>query len=270
MKSSQGHANLFKAKKVIGLPLAAKQGAAGVEIDLQFTADGVGVAFHDDNLDRTTSGNGNLHCKNFIEIQDLDAAAKHSSRTRFPEGSVKIPKLKEMLLECLEHKLLVFIDCKDNCPKTVQLIDTLFTAHPELYNCAVVCSFYPHFIYNIRRKNPEVITALTYRKYALSTELDCVTPRPKYMTGFLSRYLAYFLDYLNMWVTYAWAWRLCGNSFILLNKESVCWNEVQYWKNLGIHILPWTVNSELEKQFFMNHLNLPIVSDGLHSDTSKE
>ena len=83
---------------------------------------------------------------------------------------------------------------------------------PTLFPFAVFTSF------QMRKKNPQVITALTYRRMSLSCEVDCVTPR---FTG-LKHYLYTCLDYLNIWLTYAWSWQLCGNSFLLLNKESVC------------------------------------------------
>ena len=59
---------------------AAKHGVAGVEVDLQFTADGVGILLHDDTLDRTTDASGDVRQKSFSEIRDVNAAAKHKSR----------------------------------------------------------------------------------------------------------------------------------------------------------------------------------------------
>lgn len=40
--------------------LAKENNAFGVELDLSFTKDGVAIAFHDDDLDRTTNGRGPL------------------------------------------------------------------------------------------------------------------------------------------------------------------------------------------------------------------
>jgi glycerophosphoinositol glycerophosphodiesterase len=59
---------------------AAKEGVAGVEIDLQFTADGVGILLHDDTLERTTNGKGDVRMMTYSEITTLDAAAKHKNR----------------------------------------------------------------------------------------------------------------------------------------------------------------------------------------------
>lgn len=236
---------------------AAKQGVAGVEIDLQFTQDGVGILLHDDTLDRTTDSTGDVRQKSYAELEGVNAAAKH----KYGSGkeAVKIPTLEECLQECLRLKLLVFIDCKAFADKTADLVDELFNKYPELYDSAVVCSFYPSIIYAMRKKNPRVITALTFRKKSISCEQDCVTPR---FEGFM-HYLYMCMDYVNMWLTYAWTWRVCGNSFLLINKESLCRNELNWWKDLGIRLLVWTVNSEVEKQFCLDHLQVPIITDGL-------
>lgn len=51
-----------------------------MEIDLQFTADGVGILLHDNTLDRTTDSTGDVREKSFSEISEVNAAAKHKHR----------------------------------------------------------------------------------------------------------------------------------------------------------------------------------------------
>lgn len=59
---------------------ASKNGATGVELDLEFSADGVPVLMHDDTVDRTTNGTGPLKQMSFSALAKLDAAAKHRLR----------------------------------------------------------------------------------------------------------------------------------------------------------------------------------------------
>lgn len=59
---------------------ASENGATGVELDLEFTADGVPILMHDDTVDRTTNGSGPLNKLLFSELRNLDAAAKHRFR----------------------------------------------------------------------------------------------------------------------------------------------------------------------------------------------
>lgn len=56
---------------------AAENGATGVELDVEFTADGVPILMHDDTVERTTDGSGRLQDLTFEDIRKLNAAAKH-------------------------------------------------------------------------------------------------------------------------------------------------------------------------------------------------
>lgn len=59
---------------------AAENGATGVELDLEFSADGVPILMHDDTVERTTDGAGRLRDLTFEEIRKLNPSAKHRLR----------------------------------------------------------------------------------------------------------------------------------------------------------------------------------------------
>lgn len=59
---------------------AGRNGATGVELDLEFSADGVPVLMHDETVDRTTNGSGALSILSLKQLLQLDAAAKHRLR----------------------------------------------------------------------------------------------------------------------------------------------------------------------------------------------
>lgn len=59
---------------------AAENGATCVELDLEFSADGVPILMHDDTVERTTDGAGRLQDLTFEEIRKLNPAAKHRLR----------------------------------------------------------------------------------------------------------------------------------------------------------------------------------------------
>ena len=59
---------------------ASKNGATGVELDLEFSSDGIPILMHDDTVDRTTNGSGPLSQMRYSELSKLDAAAKHRLR----------------------------------------------------------------------------------------------------------------------------------------------------------------------------------------------
>lgn len=65
---------------VDGFVKAAKNGATGVELDLEFTSDGIPVLMHDNTVDRTTDGTGRLSDLTFEQIRKLNPAANHRLR----------------------------------------------------------------------------------------------------------------------------------------------------------------------------------------------
>ena len=53
---------------------AKDNGAEGIEFDVDFTSDGECVVIHDDTLDRTTNGSGNIHNMTFDEISKFNTS----------------------------------------------------------------------------------------------------------------------------------------------------------------------------------------------------
>lgn len=123
---------------------ASENGATGVELDLEFTADGVPILMHDDTVDRTTNGSGPLSKLLFSELRKLDAAAKHRFRLARKNDRLvsnieykwarptwrqqvvcfcwlpssdrfrgeKVPTLQEAVEECIKRQLTIYFDVK--------------------------------------------------------------------------------------------------------------------------------------------------------------
>jgi glycerophosphoryl diester phosphodiesterase len=89
------------------LDLAVKLGADMAEIDVQPTADGQLVVFHDDTLERTSSGTGRLTARTLAELRTLDAGSWFS---RHYAGQ-KIPTLAE-IMEVARGRLDLNIELK--------------------------------------------------------------------------------------------------------------------------------------------------------------
>jgi len=58
---------------LMGIRQALDMRCDGVEVDVQLSADGVPVLFHDDDLQRTTNATGLLADRTYTELQRLDA-----------------------------------------------------------------------------------------------------------------------------------------------------------------------------------------------------
>ena len=83
---------------------AAKLGAQMIEFDIQLTKDSMMVIMHDDNVDRTTNGTGNVSDLTYNYIRLLDAGIKKSEKFK---GTL-IPTFEEVLAVMPEN---VWLNC---------------------------------------------------------------------------------------------------------------------------------------------------------------
>jgi glycerophosphoryl diester phosphodiesterase len=87
----KGHA---PENTLAGIERAIALGADAIEIDVHCTADGVPVLLHDETVDRTTDGHGNVHEMPLEVVRTLDAGA----RQFVPQfQGTPIPRLAEVL-----------------------------------------------------------------------------------------------------------------------------------------------------------------------------
>ncbi|XP_076149165.1 glycerophosphodiester phosphodiesterase 1 [Alosa pseudoharengus] len=239
---------------------ASQNGATGVELDLEFTADGVPVLMHDDTVDRTTNGSGPLCQLRFSEINKLDAAAKHRLRERF--RGEKVPTLQEAVEECIKHQLTIYFDVKGHPDEAAATLKDFYKKHPVLYNTSIVCSFEPKVIYRMRQADPGVVTALTHRPWSLS-HLGDGTPR---FSAAWKHHWHQVLDVLLDWAHHHVLWHLCGVSAFLVQKNFISLDYVQYWADRGVEVVAWTVNTAVEKQYYQELLKVNYITDSLRED----
>lgn len=83
-----------------GLEAAARTGCRGVEFDVMLSADGVPVLMHDDTVDRTTNGRGEVASLTIAELRGLRV------------GGEPVPLLAEALERCARLGLWANIELK--------------------------------------------------------------------------------------------------------------------------------------------------------------
>lgn len=90
---------------------AAEIGTKWVELDVKLTKDSVPIIFHDDTLERTTSGYGNVADINYDDLKELEAGLW------FSEGftGVVVPTLEEAMEAILQTDMGVNFEIKP-CP----------------------------------------------------------------------------------------------------------------------------------------------------------
>ncbi|KAM9222943.1 glycerophosphodiester phosphodiesterase 1 [Leptosomus discolor] len=239
---------------------AAENGATGVELDLEFTADGVPILMHDDTVERTTDGSGRLCDLTFDEIRKLNPSAKHRLWSKF-QGE-KVPTLREAVMESMHHNLTIYFDVKGRANQAVGALKQLYLEFPRLYNSSVVCSFMPDVVYKMRQADRNVVTALTHRPWHLSHFGDG-TPR---FSSSWKHYLYMMMDVILDWSLHSFLWRLCGVSGFLIQKNFVSQEYVRQWSSKGIQVVAWTVNTFAEKSYYESVLESSYITDSLVED----
>ena len=97
-----------------------------VETDIQLTADGVPVLFHDATVDRTTNGTGPLAGYTLEQLKALDAGSWYSREFVF----LQVPTLDEFLEVFTGSKKKAMLELKGEwTPDQVRLVTELVYAH---------------------------------------------------------------------------------------------------------------------------------------------
>lgn len=250
--------------------LCRSRGADGVEIDVEFTSDQVAIILHDDTVDRTTDGTGEIGSFTFEEARKLNAAAKHSKSSSLPFEP--LPTLEETLKLCLEIGLHVFIEVKSatfsgmtKANLAADAIVDLYSRFPLLYSTAMVCSFDPRVLYVLRSRNPDIVTAMIWRPWVNSYTLD---GRPKEPGAPVTTFFAAVYDVLHSYILHGFMWYFLGFSIMSTNKNDLSWNSISWWRSRGVVPVTWTVNTQAEKEFFARH-GVPVMTDSMVEDVEE-
>ncbi len=99
---------------------AAAYGYTHIEFDIRQTKDGVWVLLHDDNIKRTTNGNGKISNLTYKQLFEY-----HIDKNNGNNKNIHIPTLNEMLFLCSELDLHPVIEIKQDGTEFIpQLVKT--------------------------------------------------------------------------------------------------------------------------------------------------
>ncbi len=120
-----------------------------IEIDVRETKDGEIVVFHDETLERTTNGKGNVRDFTFGELQELDAG----------KGE-KIPLLGDAIAETMGRARLIVEVKERGCEEQIAEAIKIFKAEDEV----MVSSFFPEALQEAK-KHGHIDTCLNTRDF---------------------------------------------------------------------------------------------------------
>ena len=144
---------------------AAAEAGYGIELDVQLTADGQALVFHDETLDRMAGRAGVVH----------DMALADLAGVRLGPGEEQIPTLAQVL-DLVAGRVPVLIELKDRLgtftPGDGRLEAAVAAALDRYAGPVAVMSFNPHLIATMADVAPEVPRGLTTEDYEPSEYPD--------------------------------------------------------------------------------------------------
>jgi len=151
---------LYPTDTLYALEMYAEMGVDILEMDIHMTKDGQIILIHDDTVDRTTNGTGDVREMTLSEIKDLDAGYywtdNDGASYPFQDQGITIPTLDEVLTRFPGYPMIIEIKQSDP-PMEKELCDLL-----RLYDMqenVMVPSFNDAVMNEFRRVCPEVATA---------------------------------------------------------------------------------------------------------------
>ena len=137
---------------------AIEIGADMAEIDVTLTSDEEIVVIHDETLDRTTDGSGEVFGFTLAEIRQLDAGSWFDPRF----AGERVPTLDEVLTE-VDGRILLNVEIKSEAVArgVVAKVAAAIREHGMIEQ-VVVSSFSPEALQQMHQAAPEIHTAVLY------------------------------------------------------------------------------------------------------------
>lgn len=158
----RGGSKLRPEETLVAYAHALEVGADVLEMDLHATADGAIVLMHDDTVDRTTSGTGEVAMMTLAEVKALDAGyhftADGGQTFPYRGQGITVPTLDELLGAFPDQVYLMEI--KQGDPPIVDDVLAILAAH-QVGTRVVIASFDTPTIEAVRLADPEIYTAMS-------------------------------------------------------------------------------------------------------------
>ena len=106
----RGFSGKYPENTMLAFKKAEEVGCYGIELDVQLTKDDEIVIMHDETIDRTTSGTGNIRDYTYQELCLVDCYGKFEGKYDFQ----RIPTLREYLTWVKDTGLVTNIELKNS------------------------------------------------------------------------------------------------------------------------------------------------------------
>lgn len=156
----RGFSGKYPENTMLAFEKAVEAGCDGIETDVQLTKDNIPVICHDENLDRTTNGQGLIAEYTFEELRSLDAGIKFGTEFR----GLKIPSLDEFLDYVKDKDLYINLELKNGIILYDNLEDIVINKIYEykLKKNVILSSFNHYSMVKCKKIDSTIKTGLLY------------------------------------------------------------------------------------------------------------
>lgn len=155
----RGYSSKAPENTMPAFELAMEAGSGGIELDVHLTKDGEVVVIHDDVLNRTTNGKGQVEEFTMAELKELDAGSWFSPEFK----GTKLPTLREVLELISQHNVLLNVETK-TALGFEQLNEKLAPLLDEyaMWEKTIISSFNHYALVHIKTIRPQARTGILY------------------------------------------------------------------------------------------------------------
>lgn len=152
---------------------AIQLGVQWVEFDVMQAACGEPIVFHDETLERTTNGQGEVHAFSYAFLRTLDAGAWFDLRF----SAEKIPSLSQVIAFLNQYSIKANIEIKALPHHEMSLVKRLLCdLHQDLQNHNerfLFSSFSLETLYLLREQGPQLNLGLLLHEWEPKWQLHC-------------------------------------------------------------------------------------------------
>lgn len=179
------------------------------------------------------------------------------NEARYPT-IVPLATLEQIVKWAKARGMKMIFDVKDTDKELIDQLEHCFEAF-DLFDSAIICSFFPSVIYRIKRQNKNILTGITWRRWFISyQDLEWKIAR---FNSPIWHGIAMILDVLWMWSIKLWVPQFLGVDMVLTERGEISENYVKFMRARGLEICAWTVNDELEMAWMAQKLKIPFLTD---------
>ncbi len=219
----RGFSGHYPENTMLAFKKAAEAGADGIELDVQLTKDGEVVIIHDEKVDRTTNGAGNVRDFTLAELRRLDASYIYAGKM----GVNPVPTFEEYCAWVKDVPIVTNIELKTGVypyPGIEAKVWELLQKY-NLQDKVIISSFNHYSILQMRKLAPQL-------KYGLLTESWLVNPGAYVESVGVECYHPYYGSLTEKTVAEVKSHNIAINTYTVNDAD-----EVKRLNSLGIDIV---------------------------------